>query len=313
MNRCDAAILVVDGQDGFHAVHEEILALFRQKNIPYLLVVNKSDLSASSDIPENALAVSAKTGTGIWELKERLAHLIVDPHHGRRLVGDLLQPHDIAVLVVPIDSAAPKGRLILPQQQTIRDVLESGAYSVVVRDHELADALKSLGRPPRIVITDSQAFASVSRDTPSEIPLTSFSILMARYKGTLTESVRSVRALDSVQDGSRILIAEGCTHHRQCDDIGTVKLPRWIEEYTGKKPEYVFTSGGEFPDDLHSYHMVIHCGGCMLNEREMKFRMAHAVDEQVPMTNYGIAIAYMHGILARSVAPFPDIAALLKN
>ncbi|MDO5547153.1 MAG: [FeFe] hydrogenase H-cluster maturation GTPase HydF [Eubacteriales bacterium] len=312
MNRCDAAILVIDGLEGLCPVHTDILSLFRKKNIPYLVVHNKNDLAAPSALPDNAMSVSAKTGAGIWELKERLSRLVIDPHHGRRLVGDLLQPHDIAVLVVPIDSAAPKGRLILPQQQTIRDVLESGAYSVVVRESELPGALDSLGRKPRIVITDSQAFGSVSKDTPEDIPLTSFSILMARYKGNLTEAVRGVRALDTVQDGDRILISEGCTHHRQCDDIGTVKLPRWIEQYTGKKLEYAFTSGGEFPEDLSPYHMVIHCGGCMLNEREMKSRIAHAIDEQIPMTNYGIAIAYMHGILARSVAPFPNIAALLK-
>lgn len=313
MNRCDAALLVVDAQEALCPVHEEIVSLLQKKNIPYILVYNKTDLTGELPVGDSAMAVSAKTGDGIWALKERLSRLVIDPHSGRRLVGDLLEPDDIAVLVVPIDSAAPKGRLILPQQQTIRDVLESGACSMVVRESELTGALNSLSKRPRIVITDSQAFASVSKDTPEDIPLTSFSILMARFKGNLHEAVRGVRALDTLQDGSRILISEGCTHHRQCDDIGTVKLPRWIEQYTGKKPEYVFTSGGEFPEDLSPYHLVIHCGGCMLNEREMKSRMAHAIDEGIPMTNYGIAIAHMHGILARSVAPFPDVAALLEG
>lgn len=311
MNKCDMAILVVDSQEGLCTEHEELIRLFRQKELPYIIVFNKSDLAASDSSDPHSICVSAKTGDGIFELKERLARLTIDPHSGRQLVADLLEPTDIAVLVVPIDSAAPKGRLILPQQQTIRDVLEAGACSVVVRETELPAALKKLEEKPRIVITDSQAFGKVSKDTPDDIQLTSFSILMARFKGTLAQAVEGVRVLDDIQDGDRILISEGCTHHRQCDDIGTVKLPRWIEGYTHKKPEYVFTSGGEFPDDLSPYKLVIHCGGCMLNEREMKSRGAHAVDEGTPMTNYGIAIAYMHGILKRSVEPFPEIAALL--
>ncbi|MGN1014902.1 MAG: [FeFe] hydrogenase H-cluster maturation GTPase HydF [Butyricicoccus sp.] len=313
MNRCDAAIVVMDACEGMTELHTKLCARLDKKNIPYILVYNKSDLEhAAAPASDSVMAVSAHTGEGIHDLKERLARLVVDPHSGRCLVRDLLQPNDVAILVVPIDSAAPKGRLILPQQQTIRDVLEAGACSMVVRESELAEALTKLKDKPRIVITDSQAFKSVSNDTPSDIPLTSFSILMARFKGTLEQAVRGVRALDTVQEGDTILISEGCTHHRQCDDIGTVKLPRWIEQYTGKQLNYAFTSGGEFPDDLSPYHMVIHCGGCMLNEREMKSRAAHAVDENVPMTNYGIAIAYMHGILARSVAPFPDIASLLE-
>lgn len=313
MNRCDAALLVVDAQEGFGPLHSDVCALFGQKNIPYIVVYNKCDLAPAPDpLPDQTMAVSAQTGDGIWELKERLARLTIDPHSGRRLVGDLLRPSDVAVLVVPIDSAAPKGRLILPQQQAIRDILEAGACSLVVREHELTDALDSLKCPPRIVITDSQAFAEVSKKTPEDIPLTSFSILMARFKGNLAGAVRGVRALDTLRDGDRVLISEGCTHHRQCEDIGTVKMPRWIAEYTGKQLEYCFTSGGEFPDSLSSYQLVVHCGGCMLNEREMRSRAAHAVDEGIPMTNYGIAIAYMHGILERSVAPFPDIAALLK-
>ncbi len=311
MNRCDAAILVIDSTEGLCPLHRDILALFARRHLPYLLVYNKSDLAQPHDPEAEALIVSAQTGDGIPALKERLAHLPLDPHSGRHLVADLLEPNDLAVLVVPIDESAPKGRLILPQQQTIRDILEAGALSVVVRDTELPAALSKLSEPPKLVITDSQAFGRVSKDTPDDILLTSFSILMARFKGTLEQSVRGVRALDRIRDGDKILISEGCTHHRQCKDIGTVKLPGWIEAYTGAKPEYHFTSGGEFPDDLSSYQLVIHCGGCMLNEREMRSRAAYAADEDVPMTNYGIAIAHMHGILRRSVQPFPEIAALL--
>ena len=229
----------------------------------------------------------------------------------RKIVGDLLSPSDLAVLVVPIDKAAPKGRLILPQQQTIRDILEADAVSVVVRENGLRDTLASLGKKPRMVITDSQVFAKVSADTPEDILLTSFSILFARYKGSLEPMVRGVRALDRIGKGDRILICEGCTHHRQCEDIGTVKLPGWIREYTGTEPEFVFTSGTEFPDDLAGFRLIVHCGGCMLNEREMKYRMKCAHDQGIPITNYGITIAYVQGILRRSVEPFPEIAALL--
>ncbi len=312
MNRCDAALVVAAAGEPLDAPYTDLIARLSQKNIPYIIVYNKADLAPDWTPEDGGIAVSARTGDGIPALKERLARLVIDPHSGRRLVGDLLTAGDVAILVVPIDSAAPKGRLILPQQQTIRDILESGACSMVVRESELPDALTRLRDKPRIVITDSQAFGQVSRDTPDEVALTSFSILMARFKGILTEAVRGVRTLDRLSDGDRVLIAEGCTHHRQCDDIGTVKLPRWIAQYTGKQLDYQFTSGGEFPEDLSAYRLIIHCGGCMLNEREMKYRCAHALDESIPMTNYGIAIAYMHGILARSVAPFPDIAQLLQ-
>ena len=230
-----------------------------------------------------------------------------------RLVGDLLEPSDFAVLVVPIDSAAPKGRLILPQQQTIRDVLEAGATAVVVKECDLKDTLASLGKKPRIVITDSQAFASVSADTPDDIWLTSFSILMSRYKGTLHPAVRGAAAIETLRDGDRVLISEGCTHHRQCDDIGSVKLPRWLGEYTGAKLEIELSSGREFPEDLSPYRLILHCGGCMLNEREMKYRQKCAQDQNIPMTNYGIAIAYMNGILRRATAMFPDIAKELPS
>ena len=233
--------------------------------------------------------------------------------NSRKIVGDLLSPSDLAVLVVPIDKAAPKGRLILPQQQTIRDILEADAVSVVVRENGLKGTLASLGKKPRMVITDSQVFAKVSEDTPEDILLTSFSILFARYKGSLEPMVEGVRALDCIRKGDKILVSEGCTHHRQCEDIGTVKLPRWIREYTGTEPEFVFTSGTEFPDELAEYRLIVHCGGCMLNEREMKYRMKCAQDQGIPMTNYGTTIAYIQGILRRSVEPFPEIAALLDR
>ena len=227
------------------------------------------------------------------------------------LVRDLLKPSDLVILVVPVDSAAPKGRLILPQQQTIRDILEADAVSVVVKENELKNVLEQLGKRPRMVITDSQVFGRVSKDTPSDVPLTSFSILMARYKGNLEQAVRGVTELDKLKDGDAVLISEGCTHHRQCDDIGTVKIPRWIREYTGKEIRIETTSGTEFPDDLSEYKLVIHCGGCMLNEREMKYRYSCASDQGVPMTNYGIMIAYVKGILKRSVELFPDLCVML--
>ena len=219
-----------------------------------------------------------------------------------RLVGDLIKPLDLVLLVIPIDKAAPKGRLILPQQQMIRDILETGAVAVSVRDFELKDALARLGKPA-LVITDSQAFAQVSAETPPDVPLTSFSILFARYKGFLDTAVRGVAALESVRDGDKILICEGCTHHRQCDDIGTVKLPRWIREHTGKEPEFCFCSGGDFPEDLSPYTMIIHCGACMLNDREMHYRRRCAEDQKIPFTNYGTTIAHIRGILDRSLAP----------
>ncbi len=311
LRHCDVALVVTDAGHPLDSHCKQLLRTLQERKIPYIIVYNKADL-APENTETDGISISAQTGAGIQELKERLAHLLVDPHSGRHLVGDLLQPGDVAVLVVPIDSAAPKGRLILPQQQTIRDILEAGACSMVVRDSELPQALDRLKDKPRIVITDSQAFGKVSRDTPDDIDLTSFSILMARFKGTLVDSVRGVRMLDQLHDGDRVLIAEGCTHHRQCDDIGTVKLPRWIAQHTGKTLDYQFSSGTAFPEDLSAYRLVIHCGGCMLNEREMNYRYAHAARQNIPMTNYGIAIAYMHGILQRSVAPFPDIAELLK-
>lgn len=312
MNKTDLALLVVDGPGGLSEDDRIIRSLLQKKQIPFLTVMTKCDLldqlPAASD--DNTIWVSTATGYHIHELKERLA-LLKPEDEPRPLVRDLVAPHDFVILVVPIDKAAPKGRLILPQQQTIRELLDCGAVSIVVRDHELKHTLQRIGTRPRLVITDSQAFARVSAETPPEIALTSFSILFARSKGSLATAVAGVSALKQIQDGDQILIAEGCTHHRQCDDIGTVKLPHWINRYTGKQPEYVFTSGTEYPEDLSPYRLIIHCGGCMLNGREMKFRNAQARDQGVPITNYGIVIAQTQGILRRSLLIFPDLAALL--
>ncbi len=304
LNKTDIAVVVIDGSVGRTAADAAILERIREKNIPYIIVKNKSDLQAAEQDEENEISVSAKTGQNIYELKERIAALVPREDMTRKIVGDLLEPNDLAVLVVPIDSAAPKGRLILPQQQTIRDILEAGAVSVVTRDHELQEALHSLGRKPKLVITDSQIFGKVSKEVPADIQLTSFSILMARYKGDLEPNVKGARALEQLQDGDTVLISEGCTHHRQCEDIGTVKLPRWIREHTGKDLQFAFTSGTEFPLDLSPYRLIVHCGGCMLNEREIKYRLKCAEDQGIPMTNYGICIAYINGILERSLAPF---------
>lgn len=321
LNKTDAAVLVIDGTEGVSPQDRALTERIRKKNIPFIVAVNKIELSdqvikekvkAALELDEEQiLSVSAATGEGIFELKERIAAIARTEEPEKYLVRDLINPSDIAVLVVPIDSAAPKGRLILPQQQTIRDILEAGAISVVVKETELKDALEKLGTKPKMVITDSQAFGQVSADTPEDILLTSFSILMARYKGNLEQAVAGVTALDGLDDGDTVLISEGCTHHRQCDDIGTVKIPRWIREYTGKDIKIDTTSGTEFPDDLTKYKLIIHCGGCMLNEREMKYRLSCAADQGVPMTNYGIMIAYVKGILKRSVEVFPEIYRLL--
>lgn len=321
LNKTDAAVLVIDGTVGASAEDETLLERIRKKNIPFIVVINKKELAdtATEEVVKRRLTlddgqlalVSAATGEGIHELKERIASIARVEEPEKYLVRDLLEPSDVAVLVVPIDSAAPKGRLILPQQQTIRDILEADAVSVVVKENGLKDALGQLNKKPKMVITDSQVFAQVAADTPEDIQLTSFSILMARYKGNLEQAVRGVTALDELEDGDMVLISEGCTHHRQCDDIGTVKIPRWIREYTGKDVQIVTSSGTEFPDDLKKYKLIIHCGGCMLNEREMKYRLSCAADQEVPMTNYGIMIAYVKGILKRSVQVFPDISVLL--
>lgn len=314
LRQADIAILVVDAQKGLQPADQELLALFTDRNLPYLTVFNKADLLPQIP-PETAheIYVSAETGDGIHALKEKIAALTKTAENDRKIVADLVAPGDTVILVTPIDSAAPKGRLILPQQQTLRELLETGALSVVVRESELGEALASLKAPPRLVITDSQAFGVVSKIVPESVMLTSFSILFARYKGDLATVIGGAAMLDRLQDGDKVLISEGCTHHRQCQDIGTVKLPGWINGYTGKTLDYSFTSGTEFPDDLSKYALVVHCGGCMLNEREMKSRLAHCTEQGVPVTNYGIAIAQMHGILKRSLTPFPDLLGLLER
>lgn len=317
LNKTDAAVLVIDGKAGMSREDQALLERIHKKNIPSILVLNKRDLLTEEEVcqtlsglPEgyqegkDYLWVSAQEGTGVQELKERLAVLASTEENQKKIVGDLLSPGDFVVLVVPIDKAAPKGRLILPQQQTIRDILDADAVSVVIKEDRLKETLESLGKKPRLVITDSQVFGRVSKDTPKELLLTSFSILFARYKGNLETVVEGARTLEKLKDGDKVLISEGCTHHRQCGDIGTEKLPAWIRKYTGKNLEFSFTSGTEFPDELGEYSLIVHCGGCMLNEREMKYRLSCAEDQGVPMTNYGIIIAYMNGILERSLEPF---------
>lgn len=309
LNKTDIAVLVMDGSVGMTKEDRKILKRIQKKQIPYIIVMNKADLSAdrtekTAFEPEHTIWVSAATGEHIHELKERIAHLVPTDEAKHRIVGDLIAPLDFVILVVPIDSAAPKGRLILPQQQTIRDILEADAVSIVVRESELKDTLRSLGKNPALVITDSQVFAKVSAEVSTDVPLTSFSILFARYKGNLETVVHGAKMLDHLQDGDTVLISEGCTHHRQCEDIGTVKLPRWIQNHTQQKIHFEFTSGTEFPADLSKYKLILHCGGCMLNEREMKYRLQCAQDAEIPITNYGIAIAHMQGILARSIEMF---------
>lgn len=321
LNKTDIAILVVDSTTGKGEEELALIHRFHKKGIPYLVVYNKIDLLSGEEIKDLAMSVrpgevlvSAADGMNIQELKEKIATLKPEDTHKYPLIQNLIEPLDLVILVVPIDKAAPKGRLILPQQQTIRDILERGALSLVVRDTELKSTLDhflSQGVCPKLVVTDSQAFARVSKDVPENITLTSFSILFSRYKGELETQLEGVAALSSIQDDDRILIAEGCTHHRQCGDIGTCKMPEWIRKYTGKKPVFEFTSGIEFPDDVSSYKMVVHCGGCMLNEREMKYRIACCHDQGVPITNYGLLIAQVTGILKRSLGPFPEMQKLV--
>lgn len=308
---CDIAVLVVDARKGLSADDRALIDEFDKKHTPYIIAYNKSDL-AEIQPPEgeNSICVSATAGKNIYELKEMLGRLAQETKEDKKIAADLLSPGDIAVLVVPIDSAAPKGRLILPQQQTIRDILDGGCSAVVCRDTEFSSTLKSLAVKPKIVITDSQAFGKISRETPEDIWLTSFSILFARYKGNLPALIEGAAKIDRLKDGDKILISEGCTHHRQCDDIGTVKLPAWLKNHTKKDLIFEFSSGGEFPDDLKKYALIVHCGACMLNEKEMVSRVSRAKEQNVPMTNYGITIAHIHGILRRSLQPFPSALAL---
>ena len=308
LNYVDLAVLTVDATIGMSDAERELCEIFKNKNIPYVIAYNKSDLLATiPQASENEIYVSALSGVNINELKDKMAALVKASDEQKFIVGDLIEPNDKIILVVPIDKAAPKGRLILPQQQTIRDILDSGATALVCRDTGLGELLASLPQKPRMVITDSQAFGKVAKIVPRDVELTSFSILFARYKGNLRDAVRGAAMLDKLQNGDKILISEGCTHHRQCGDIGTVKLPKWISEYTGKQLEFEFTSGRDFPEDLSPYALVIHCGGCMLTEREMQYRARHASDSGIPMSNYGIIIAHTHGILRRSLEPFKDI------
>lgn len=321
LNKTDIALVIIDAAVGPSAEDLRLIERINTKKIPLLIVINKCETinedkkTAYQALLSNGklLFVSAEQKLNIFELKEAIAQTVPADENKAQIVADLLSPSDFVVLVVPIDSAAPKGRLILPQQQTIRDILEADAAAIVVKENELTNKLQNLGKRPKLVITDSQVFKKVAAETPADILLTSFSILFARYKGNLQTAVQGVTALDSLEDGDKILIGEGCTHHRQCDDIGTVKLPRWIKEYTGKNPEFIFTSGTEFPLNLSPYKMIIHCGACMLNEREMQYRIKCAVDQNIPFTNYGITIAYINGILKRTVEPFPQIYKLLDK
>ena len=312
LHKTDLAVLVIDATHELQEAEHELITLFQEKGIPFLVVANRidelPDSSLTADLPSLGPQVpirfaSATTNKGIHEVKEALGSLATGLGNDRPLVRDLAQPGDLVILVVPIDKAAPKGRLILPQQMVIRELLDVGAMPLLVRDSEYTETTLHTMRSPRLVITDSQVFEKIAAQTPEKIPLTSFSMLMARYKGTLDEAVRGARRIQELQNGDTVLIAEGCTHHRQCEDIGTVKMPHWLEEYTGKTLQCTFTSGGDFPEDLSPYRLIIHCGGCMRNEREMRSRLRHAIDEGVPMTNYGTAIAEMHGILDRCLQP----------
>lgn len=319
----DIAVLVVDVVRGLSSLDEELIQSFRERKTPHVIVYNKADLlterPALAETQEKAAAeklqitcyASAATGEGIHALKEHLGEFAQRKKNPKVLVSDMVEPGDLIVLVTPIDESAPKGRLILPQQMTIRDILDNHGIVVTCQDTELTTTLEKLGTKPKMVITDSQAFGRVSKDTPQDIPLTSFSILMARYKGDLRTLIQGAAALGSLQDGDKVLISEGCTHHRQCNDIGTVKMPAWIRKHSGANPEFVFTSGGEFSQDLSEFKVVVHCGACMLNEAEMKHRMEKAAAAGVPIVNYGIAIAHMNGILARSLELFPDVLAEL--
>lgn len=312
LNRTDIAVLVIDSTVGMTETEHQLVRLFKDKDIPYIIAYNKSDILNKSVGSENEISISAADKTNIYELKEKIAALVRTDNSGKKIVGDLISEEDVIVLVTPIDEAAPKGRIILPQQQTLRDILDAGAIAAVTKEFQLEATLKKLISKPKMVITDSQAFAMVSKIVPEDIPLTSFSILMARYKGFLETAVAGAAAIPMLKDGDSVLISEGCTHHRQCGDIGSVKLPALLKKTTGKNLNICLTSGREFPEDLSPYSLVIHCGGCMLNEREVAYRRKTAEDQEVPFTNYGIALAYMNGILKRSLEIFPDLVRKIK-
>lgn len=314
LSKTDVAVLVVDSQGELDEREREFIALAEEKKLPLIIAHNKADLLA--EIPatkDNNIWVSAVDKININELKELIASLSKSAKNERKIISDLLDKGDVVVLVTPIDESAPKGRLILPQQQTIRDILDKGCIAIVTQVEELSKTLESLKNPPKMVITDSQAFKKVSSLVPESIPLTSFSILFARYKGNLPAQIKGAAVLSKLVDSDKVLMAEGCTHHRQCGDIGTVKMPMWIRRHSGKNPEFHFTSGGEFPKDLSEYRLVVHCGGCMLNEAEIKHRVMTAEKANVPVVNYGVAIAQMNGILYRSLELFPDVLKLLDE
>ena len=312
LSSTDIAVLVVDAAIGLRELDRSLIACFRERKIPYITVYNKADLVCERQpLEKHEIYASAVTGENIYALKEKLGAFAKQLQNPKHMVADLLSEGDVVVLVTPIDESAPKGRLILPQQMAVREVLDAHAVAITCPDTELPRTLESLAVRPKMVITDSQAFERVSADTPVDIPLTSFSILMARYKGDLPTLAAGASALSHLKDGDKVLISEGSTHHRQCNDIGTVKMPAWIERFCKAKPEFTFTSGGEFPEDLSPYSLIVHCGGCMLTETAMKHRIETAISAGVPIVNYGIAIAQMHGILERSVQMFPDILALL--
>lgn len=312
LNRTDLAVLVVDSSAGISDTDRQLIELFRERDIPYLTVYNKSDIKNITALNENEISVSAAENSNIHELKEKIAQLAKTDKPENRIVGDLLSAGDIVVLVTPIDASAPKGRMILPQVQTLRDILDADAMAVFTKEDQLAQTLAGLAKKPKMVITDSQVFGIVSRIVPEDIPLTSFSILMARYKGFLETAVKGAAAIDSLRDGDTVLISEGCTHHRQCGDIGSVKLPAMLKKITGKSLEIVLSSGRDFPEELSDIRLVIHCGGCMLNEREISYRMRSAGTQDVPFTNYGIALAKMNGILSRSLSVFPELQKIIK-
>lgn len=308
----DIAVLVIDSQKGKSELDNELIATFKERKIPFIIAYNKADLKIEKlALSKNEIYVSAKTGENINKLKELISKLSKNANESKPIVSDLIEENDIVVLVIPIDEAAPKGRLILPQQMVMRDILDHHAMCICTQVTELKETLASLSKKPKLVITDSQAFGAVAKIVPEDITMTSFSILMARYKGDLKALIEGASVLSKLKDGDKVLIAEGCTHHRQCNDIGTVKMPKWIEDFSKVKPQYTFTSGGTFPEDLSDFKLIVHCGGCMLNEKEMKRRMESSNAQSVPIVNYGVAIAHMHSILKRSLAPFPDILKLL--
>lgn len=310
LRKTDVAILVVDITKGKNDFDRKLISLFKEKNIPYIIVYNKMDLQKLDNLSNNEIMVSATENIGINDLREKVAHFV--KVEDKKIISDKLNEGDIALLVVPIDKSAPKGRLILPQQQTIRDILDSNCTAIVCKEDKITETINNLNKKPKVVITDSQVFKKANADTPKDIYLTSFSILMARYKGFLATAVKGAKAISGLNNGDKILIAEGCTHHRQCEDIGTVKLPKWLNNFTNKNIEIDFCSGTEFPNDLSKYKLIIHCGGCMLNEREVQSRMNMAIKQNVPFTNYGTSIAYMQGILKRSLEIFPKFLGLIK-